>query len=97
MKQLTIYDILEHLDDLAEKVKSEFDEAVSADEPETVEDLYESVTEDETPDEQSPISKRLAIAHSIDDVILNTLQKQSPISPQQADTMLKLNELRRSL
>ena len=80
----------------AAKVKSEFDEAIEAfNEPTTVEEFDEAIPDiPNLEPEQILLPKPDAVANQCLDIIGNTLKQTTPISESQADTMLKLAQLR---
>jgi len=69
--------------------------AKEANEPTTVEELDEAIPDiPNLEPEQLLLSKPEAVANQCLDVIGNTLKQKAPISKSQADTMLKLAQLR---
>jgi len=102
MIQKTIYDYLnpEHIEQAQEGLDSLMSSLgyskVDDTEPKTVEDLDASIGDVEEPTQEEGIrmSKRQAILHSIDDVVLNTLQSKRPIELKTAQTLITLGQLR---
>jgi len=80
MKQLTVQDVLDFL--------GEVDQSWEA--------PTEDVRVDEVPTEEEGtlMPKPNAVIYSIDDVVLNTLQGEAPITNDVADVLTKLTEIR---
>lgn len=103
-KEIKIEDILDYVNELGLKVKSEFDEAMKH-EPTTVDELDEQTEipglegEDTTYDEPetSVIPKWKAIELQVLDIIGNTLGGEKPITLETAATLETLTKVRESI